>query len=213
MAYLIKSNSTYSKIDTDGPLHINQISTMLQGIVNPFFVGLTWVFVNANGQRMLLPYNKKMSEEFGIDIFGDVVIANPNELTPEFFCSKELVEFMKNMVQSKMIKESEVVLDPGQMLNNQESTPTDDELDKQWLNIFSNNAYNRIMSCNTIQEFTKDFIIYKDNERIIQIPETDKLKRIEVLNKIIDHFAETEEYEKCKIIKNVINFIIDEENK
>jgi len=186
---ILRSNGKTEDIIKDEPVTILEISKIINGLVEPVFIGEFWVFTCKNGQRLKRDLNEKASNILNFDIYGDVVLAKDTELTPSFFIPPDVMKEIKSISDN--------------LVNNLVTQNGDDDSgdlpkidDEKVLNSIMNEAYKRIMGT-PFDDLMKNFIIFDDGIKKVTI-NTNYNDRIDAVNKLLDFFIEQEDYNKCK---------------
>jgi hypothetical protein len=224
MAKLIKINSKISTIKPKNDrFSLKEINDLIGLYVHPFFNDNNWIFVDSFTETVDANYNAAASKLLKIDIWGDCLISNTDELLPSFLISSDFLNSLNNIYEiyitelSKMFKdiEQEVEEDDDEILplNNdlkKESNNSNDakkEEDIKNFEYFYIEAYKNLLELNiSFKDLMKRFIIFRSNDKFIEI-NTNNNERISFLNLLINYFSDKEDYEKCRRIKLLKNYI------
>lgn len=164
----------------NGKFSLYEISELLNGLIEPHFVGDYWVFINKTAFRKGLPYNEAATALFNYPISGSCMIIKEVELPAQFFLTNNTPP-KDNTEKNKEDKEREL----------------QEFFDKTYDLIFKKKRTN--------VQITKKFIILNGND-VLDITK-DTTKQFIVLDKLMEYYMGKEEYERCAAIKSLLNHI------
>ena len=169
---------------------IQEISRLVNGLIEPTFIGEYWFFSCKNAQRLKRDFNEPASQLLGLEIFGDVVIAKDTELSPSFFFPPGVVDEIRAMgknVAKKIIQENPELV---------EENLTEEQKEEAMEVMMEEGYKNLLRTPRSFMTIMKNFEIYNDGKQLIKIPPI-KEERIKALDTLIDYFTKKEKYEKC----------------
>lgn len=198
---------------------LDELNTQVNGFIEPIKIGPVWVMYNEEAKINQEPTNNVASYFFNIAIHGTVIIVPPHHLPADW----DLMEpedyrytaddidsgFLMSLQQALMHKRvfGEVGTDNNERLferlkAREEWTykpPTDDStLDKNTID-FYNQVYDYISSN---PGMIKKNVLLSDDDILVKIDsEEDK---ITMINQMISYYISEEQYEKCSMLKTVI---------
>ena len=214
MATLIKMDGSKTKVEFEGEfLSISQISKILNCVIEPLFFGDVWAFSERFvGQQY--GKNESVSKAFSADLYGDVILAADDELSPTFFFPPELKKDIQDM--SRSIYEAQKA-----KIEEIPESSTEDQIEQAEDKIQV--AQEKILKLlekgyDVMSGSGKSFKELTDDLDIFQIPGQDsKLEgatpRIHYLKGMIEHFTKKEEYEKCAWLADFIKYIESRNNE
>ena len=203
MAYLITFDNKKIKIDpeADGRFTLREISNLLDGFVEPLFVGNWWIFKKYEADEN--QHNKIMSNKLNIEIYGDCMFVEEDLLEPCFFFPKELVQG----VLKEIVDIEKQLLLYNTLDNDFENIPEEKKqeiIDTQNAKLFVK-VYDELFTKNTpYDKLYKNFALVNNGINKIKLSQE---KQSEFIELMILHFTKTEEFEKCKILKEYLDFI------
>ena len=171
-------------------LSIAEISRIVNGLVEPLFVGEYWFFTCKNGLRLKRDFNGRASELLGVEIFGDVLIAKDNELSPTFFFPPEVIREIQAMganLAQKMIRENPELA---------ESKVSEEEKEVAIDKMMESGYNSLIKKGKTFAQLMKHFELYNDGIQSVNIAPV-KEESLKAMDTMITYFTEKEDYEKC----------------
>jgi hypothetical protein len=140
--------------------------------------------------RLKRDFNGRASELLGVEIFGDVLIAKDNELSPTFFFPPEVIREIQSMganLAQKMIRENPELA---------ESKVSEEEKEVA-IDTMMQSGYNSLIKKGkTFQQLMKHFELYNDGTQSVTIAPI-KEERLKAMDTMIIYFTEKEDYEKC----------------
>ena len=196
MATIIRTDGSKEKYSPVGDyITIAEISMLINGMVEPIFIGEFWFFLCKNALRLKRDMNPIASEILGMEVWGDAVIASDDELSPTFFFPKELVKEIKAMgahISKKIINENPALAEDAVPEEQKEAAKE----------IMMRSGYKKLLkSDKDFNSVMKNFEIYNDGKQIINIPPV-KEERYKAVDILINYFSDKEEYEKCSELVN-----------
>lgn len=203
MATILRTNGKREEYTCkDNHITIAEISTIVNGLVEPLFIGEFWFFLCKNALRLKRDLNNQASEILGMEVWGDAIIAKDTELSPTFFFPEQVIKEIKVMsaqMAKKIIKDNPEI---------SESKVTDEEKIEATNHLMHEGYKNLIESGKSFQLLMKNFEIYNDGVNVINVPPVLEA-RIDATNILIDYFTKNEEYDKCAKLIELKNKIID----
>lgn len=199
MATLLKTDGTKEAImPMSEVFSLREISLILNGIIEPIFIGEYWLFYCKNGKGLNLPLNQPATNMIGMEVYGSIIIASDSELSPTFLIPPEIVHEIKAVGQRIMDKQQPVA---------EEDIP--EELKEQALDSIMESGYKFLISeGREFDSIMTNFELYNDGiDKIVIGP--DKVKRIGAIDKLINHFSEKEDYEKCANLTKFKNKVVN----
>ena len=190
---------------------LRDISYFLNGIVEPFFIDDSWLFVNKLGAKLDLAFSYECTMNFGFPIYGICLLIPCSELESQFFMPKDiqdkLFDFPK--MDSEGNDNEDFQSEDGLMNAVAEKKANDEKTKKARTDYYFRTAYTQLfLKGLSYWEMAKRFIIYDDGDRLLSI-EAITITRLKFLSNMMKYFIESEEYEKCK---EILNFYIFLEN-
>lgn len=182
-----------------------EISDILGGLIDISFVGDKWIFVNKLGHKLDLGYNETASVLFNYPIAGPCIIADQEELPPQFFMDDKKFDSSYDYEDED---EDDDINDRIQKRRNESETKKEDvnNDDKLKEDIIKEANYLLFETGKTTDEILENFIVYRRGNNTINY--TGNLeKQLDILNDMMNYFLKIEEYEKCQNISNLMQII------
>jgi len=216
MATILKTDGTKVMVLPVGEVFtLKEISTIIDGIVEPIFIGDYWIFHAKNGNFLDRGANNTASVMVGFEIFGPIILAKDDELSPSFFIPPDVIREIKNVGKQLTNKQPPAPPDfPGEQQPEQPE-PSEggdklsDEEKKEAMGRLLNEGYRMlIQSGKPFESLMQNFELFNDGVQKITVP-ANRERRIGAITKIIDYFTELEEYEKCAELVKFKNKVDD----
>lgn len=226
MAKLIKVNGDIIEVKPKkDKFTLKEINEMIGEYVYPFFNYEHWVFINNFIKPTTKNHNKEASDLLQIHISGDCLVAVESELLPIFLISHDFFTIIED-VMGKYIDELNKIfdiMDEEEMEDGDEDEDNDEirdliikeksveeddrEIQRKRYEYLMEETYKNLIELNiSFKDILKRFIIFRSNIKYIEI-ENDKEKRIELIDSLLKYYINKEEYEKCKKIGVLKDYI------
>lgn len=204
---------------------LNEINDLIGSYVHPMFNYDNWIFINNYTPLDDINYNKKASKKLNVDIWGDCLIINNDELLPTFLISEDFFKIIDTIMFKYIEEFNKFFQDLDEELIEDEENEDDDDIvnlieiehignemndelvQQKKVAFLMEEAYKNLIDLNiSFKDINKHFIIYRSNVKSIEINNNLK-ERVSFLHKLSDFFINKEEYEKCKKINILKNYI------
>jgi hypothetical protein len=196
MATLLKINGEKEELfPTDETFQLKEISQIIDGIVEPIFIGEYWLFYCRNGKVLDRPLNNIASDMIGLPVYGNVVIANDSELTKSFFVPPDLIEEIRRM-NFQLMQQPLTDNKLGDITDPISEEQLQEQLQEEVKELIQEGYKKLIESGKSFDELMLNFELFNNGIQKIVVP-PDKERRLKAVQKMIDYFTEHEEYEKC----------------
>jgi hypothetical protein len=189
---------------------LDEINSHVSGWIEPFKIGPLWIMYKEKSKEEGEEFNQVASFFFDVAIYGTVLIVPPKQMPTEWdivepddnmYTSDQIESgFLSSLQQALIYNRTMGGLSPEDFLNLAREEwiydPTD-EIDEHSIEFFKN-SYQYIID----QPHNDENILYEDEDVIIRTltPES----RLKTLNQMLDYFVESEDYEKCAAIRDLI---------
>lgn len=186
---------------------------LVGGPTTPHFNMGLWVFTNSNNMEKKINYNTIGSSALNMDIYGPVVVAFPSELESQFFLpSKEsyesAIDYIKTFLEESNLENGlfyEEGLDESEMVGDMDEESLLDGEDMS--DIIQNTMdylYAEIFEGDNEPEMF-EFDNAELNEIFANVDLSKSEVQVDILDSMLQYYTEMEEYEKCKMLSNLIS--------
>ena len=189
---------------------LDEINSHVSGWIEPFKIGPLWVMYKEKSKEEGEPFNQVASFFFEVPMYGTVLIVPPKQMPAEWdvieptdtlYTSDQIESgFLTSLQQALIYNRTVGGLSPDELMNITKEEwiyePLN-EIDEHSIEFFKK-SYQFIIE----QPYNEDNILYEDEDVIIRTltPED----RIKTFNQMLDYFVESEDYEKCASIRDLI---------
>jgi len=221
MAIKITADSIVKVFRPEGyKFTLDELNTQVNGFIEPLKIGPVWVMYSEEAKEKDEPLNNVASYFFDVPMYGTVIVVPPHHLPSEW----DLMEpedyrytaddidsgFLMSLQQALIHKRvyGEMNTDNNERLfqrlkAREEWTYTPDaenpSIDKNTID-FYNQVFDYIK---TNPEMIKKNILLSDDEIIVKVNSDED--RILMINQMIQYYISEEQYEKCSVLKTVID--------
>jgi len=202
MAIKITTESSIKKVNPEKrKFDIDEFDEHVKGWAEPFEIGSAWVVFSEKRKNAMV--NQLATLMFGVPIYGDVLIVPPQQM-PKEWDVEEKVEFSVEDFDNGFLNSVEQTLDFVRQF---------EDIKEEW--IYRADAIENSEEIADLFSIAYDFLDKKKFKQIdnnvlyeddILILKSKSLKdSVHFLEQLLNHFVSTEEYEKCAVLKKVID--------
>ena len=231
MAIKIDCEGNLTKVTPSDGMYFNidMLERILGGWPEPSKIGPIWVIKNEDASKAGENFNQLASMFFQVPIYGDVLSLSALELPPEWDLVDDLdKKYTIDEIDEGFLKSlSDLALtdyfnDPlfdykTNPFSSLDSSSYDDffpkseyfynpnkpkhpETEEENFSNFLKDAYRHIVQ--SYEDGFKDFVVYEDKQNIVKVLKKDDRKL--TINQVIDELIIDEEYEKCAILRDIL---------
>jgi hypothetical protein len=220
MAVLITTESIVKTVNPPSDcFDVGGLNELIKGWVAPIKIGPVWIIYNESLKEG--PINKIASDVFNMSLRGEVLVIpsqqlpiewglckdtelshSSSEIDNSFLLTVQSVLILKQLMQESDIENSYEVDDILNSISIKEEWIYDPNLNEQEKEI--KDFFRSIFEFITTSEIDilKDLILYEDEDILVTVKNINDM--ILTLNQMIDMYVESEEYENCAKLKNII---------
>jgi len=220
MAIKITADSIVRVIRPEGyKFTLDELNTQVNGFIEPLKIGPVWVMYSEEAKTNNEPLNNVASYFFDIAMYGTVIIVPPHHLptdwdlmepedyryTAEDIDSGFLMSLQQALIHKRVFGESssnsnERLFERLKAKEEWTYKPQSDDsqLDKNTIDFYEQ-VYEYIRSN---PDMIRKNILLSDDEIVVKI-DSDEDKTL-MINQMIDYYITEEQYEKCSLLKTVI---------
>jgi len=220
MAIKITADSIVRVIRPEGyKFTLDELNTQVNGFIEPLKIGPAWVMYSEEAKTNNEPLNNVASYFFDIAMYGTVIIVPPHHLptdwdlmepedyryTAEDIDSGFLMSLQQALIHKRVFGESssnsnERLFERLKAKEEWTYKPQSDDsqLDKNTIDFYEQ-VYEYIRSN---PDMIRKNILLSDDEIVVKI-DSDEDKTL-MINQMIDYYITEEQYEKCSLLKTVI---------
>lgn len=209
--------------------NVDMLERIVGGWPEPTKIGPTWVILNEDIEKVPENYNEIASNFFRVPVYGDILSVSAQELPPEWDLTTDydtkwsiddiddgFIEALNNnLLSDPFSSPMSGYPNPFFSMQNQElfadykkeeyfynpNKPKDPQTSEENYQNFLRQSYDRIVECSS--ENFKDFVVYEDDMNIVRVKEGED--RLKTINQVLNILVEDEEYEKCAILRDILN--------
>ncbi len=215
IAQIIKANQQKNDLFPENKKYfsIEEISFILDGIVQPVFFSNVWFFYNPNGLKMQLSYNYEAARLLGFPVYGDCIFIEQSYLPSYFFITgldrndngevteendldNELIDDMMDDDEEEMIDDESDLLELEKIDEQEQIANVKRTYDISFSTIF-NNGY-------TYDELMKSKIITDSNGQLYKISSLTGYYKF--LDNMYRFYIKNDEFDKCEKIVEFMNY-------
>jgi hypothetical protein len=195
--------------------NLQDLNDTVDGFIEPFKIGPVWVMYDEEAKKKGEPLNAIASFFFQVPMHGTVLVVPSQQLpsdwdvaepedykfTPDEIDTGVLISLQNALMYNRVFGSSRDPLETFEKYLPKEEwvyKPDDENIDENTKD-FYRQVYNFISK--NPDSFKKNVII--DEESVTVRVETQE-DRETIVNQMITYFLETEEYEKCAVLKKVL---------
>jgi hypothetical protein len=199
---------------------LDELNTQVNGFIEPLKIGPVWVMYSEEAKTNNEPLNKVASYFFDIAMYGTVIVVPPHHLptdwdlmepedyryTAEDIDSGFLMSLQQALMHKRVFGESssnsnERLFERLKAKEEWTYKPQSDdsELDKNTIDFYEQ-VYEYISSN---PDMIKKNILLSDDEIVVKIDSDED--KILMINQMIEYYISEEQYEKCSLLKTVID--------
>jgi len=220
MAIKITADSIVRVIRPEGyKFTLDELNTQVNGFIEPLKIGPVWVMYSEEAKTNNEPLNNVASYFFDIAMYGTVIIVPPHHLptdwdlmepedyryTAEDIDSGFLMSLQQALIHKRVFGESssnsnERLFERLKVKEEWTYKPQSDDsqLDKNTIDFYEQ-VYEYIRSN---PDMIRKNILLSDDEIVVKI-DSDEDKTL-MINQMIEYYITEEQYEKCSLLKTVI---------
>jgi len=214
MAVKIKVDNTVQIIrPTDGVFTVGEVHEHISKKIEPVNFDYIWLLYDDSGRKKKKKLNEIASLIFGMEIYGDTLIIPTEQLPDEWnVFQEESQKYRPEEIDNGVLLTIQKTIQAYRMLGDKDVSKV--SIKEEWtyhheefqenksaedVADFYSSVYNYISK--NPKEFKSNNIIFADSYTLIKISNNSEQKKI--VESMIEHFVQLEEYEKCSLLKNI----------
>lgn len=199
---------------------LDELNSQVNGFIEPLKIGPVWVMYSEEAQINNEPLNQVASYFFDLAMYGTVIVVPPHHLPTDWdLMEPEDYRYTADDIDSGFLMSLQQALIHKRAFgevssNNNERLFERLKAKEEWM--YKPDSENPSLDKNTIDFYNqvfefisenphmiKDNILLSDDEIVVKV-ESDEDK-ILMINQMIEYYISEEQYEKCSLLKTVID--------
>jgi hypothetical protein len=214
MAVKIKVDNTVQIIrPTDGVFTVGEVHEHISKKIEPVNFDYIWLLYDDSGRKKKKKLNEIASLIFGMEIYGDTLIIPTEQLPDEWnVFQEESQKYRPEEIDNGVLLTIQKTIQAYRMLGDKDVSKV--SIKEEWT--YHHEEFQENKSAEDVANFyssvykyisknPNDFktnnIIFSDAYTLIKISNSSEQKKI--VEGLIEHFVQLEEYEKCSLLKNI----------
>jgi hypothetical protein len=214
MAVKINVDNTVQIIrPTDGIFTIGEVHEHISKKIEPVNFDYIWLLYDDSGRKKKKKLNEIASMIFGMEIYGDVLLIPTEQLPNEWnVFQEEEQKYRPEEIDNGILMTIQKTIQAYRLFNSKDISKV--SIKEEWtyhpedfhknksaedVSVFYSSVYEYISK--NPKDFKLNNVIFADTYTLIKIESNSEQKKI--VEDLITHFVQLEEYEKCSLLKNI----------